>query len=255
MSESITSLPDAVAEYGAFPVPAGSEPQALSAERLAEITARTGAATEGPWRVVEGHEIHQGAEFGDFAVFVAQTDPACGCVQSAADAEFIAHARTDVPELLTDNARLRARVAELEAERQATNEWVDDAAKALRANRDRIAELERPAVERHRVGVRDSYRQLAAQARTDGDYEGEAVVLQQLAEREAVWAREDELAREFAADPLAMKPYVPGSSVGASVEKLTRLLALREPEGEHYAAVHHSYRLGHDLPETGGTQC
>lgn len=28
-----------------------------------------------------------------------------------------------------------------------------------------------------------------------------------------------------------------------------------EPEGEHYAAVHHSYRLGHDLPEAGGTQC
>ncbi|MEH0629880.1 hypothetical protein [Streptomyces stelliscabiei] len=28
--------------------------------------------------------------------------------------------------------------------------------------------------------------------------------------------------------------------------------SLREPEGEHYAAVHHTYRLGHDLPETGG---
>lgn len=28
--------------------------------------------------------------------------------------------------------------------------------------------------------------------------------------------------------------------------------SLREPEGEHYAVVHHSYRLGHDLPETGG---
>lgn len=23
-------------------------------------------------------------------------------------------------------------------------------------------------------------------------------------------------------------------------------------DGEHYAVVHHSYRLGHDLPETGG---
>lgn len=27
---------------------------------------------------------------------------------------------------------------------------------------------------------------------------------------------------------------------------------VRAPEGEHYAVVHHSYRLGHDLPETGG---
>jgi hypothetical protein len=44
--------------------------------------------------------------------------------------------------VLDEAERLRARVAELEAERQATNEWVDDAAKALRANRDRIAELE-----------------------------------------------------------------------------------------------------------------
>lgn len=30
--------------------------------------------------------------------------------------------------------------------------------------------------------------------------------------------------------------------------------SLREPEGEHFASVHHSYRLGHDLPETGGPQ-
>lgn len=26
----------------------------------------------------------------------------------------------------------------------------------------------------------------------------------------------------------------------------------REPEGEHYAAVHHEYKVGHDMPETGG---
>ncbi|TGG86677.1 hypothetical protein D8771_05605, partial [Streptomyces albus] len=40
---------------------------------------------------------------------------------------------------------LEARVSELEAERHSTNESVDDAAKALRANRDRIAELEQQA--------------------------------------------------------------------------------------------------------------
>lgn len=104
-----------VGSADALPVPVGPEP--LSAERLADIAARAGIATEGPWHVVEGHEIHQGAEFGDFAVYVAQTDPDCGCVQSVADAEFIAHAREDVPALLADNERLRARVAELEAER------------------------------------------------------------------------------------------------------------------------------------------
>ena len=26
------------------------------------------------------------------------------------------------------------------------------------------------------------------------------------------------------------------------------------PDGEHYAVVHHDYRLSHDLPETGGAQ-
>lgn len=30
--------------------------------------------------------------------------------------------------------------------------------------------------------------------------------------------------------------------------------ALREPEGEHYAAVHRDYRVSHDLPETGGAK-
>lgn len=34
-----------------------------------------------------------------------------------------------------------------------------------------------------------------------------------------------------------------------------RMLAAEVPDGEHFAAVHHDYRVGHDLPETGGTQC
>lgn len=31
-----------------------------------------------------------------------------------------------------------------------------------------------------------------------------------------------------------------------------RMLAGQTSEGEHYAAVHHDYRVGHDLPELGG---
>jgi hypothetical protein len=30
--------------------------------------------------------------------------------------------------------------------------------------------------------------------------------------------------------------------------------SLREPEGEFYSQNHHTYRLGHDLPEPGGVQ-
>ncbi|MFE0329028.1 hypothetical protein ACFW08_20045 [Streptomyces sp. NPDC058960] len=46
------------------------------------------------------------------------------------------------PETAAELEKLRARVAELLAERHTTNEALDDAVKALRADRDRIAELE-----------------------------------------------------------------------------------------------------------------
>ncbi|QJT04407.1 hypothetical protein G9272_32335 [Streptomyces asoensis] len=36
-----------------------------------------------------------------------------------------------------------------------------------------------------------------------------------------------------------------------SAEKLSRILA-PSPAGEHEVFVHHSYLVGHDLPETGG---
>jgi DNA-binding HxlR family transcriptional regulator len=45
-------------------------------------------------------------------------------------------------------------------------------------------------------------------------------------------------------------------TTGALRENLAELEAparVREvPDGEHYASVHHSYRLGHDLPPIGG---
>lgn len=73
--------------------------------------------------------------------------------------------------------------------------WRDRAEKA-EAERDelrkRVAELERPAIEALRGEIQLSYRQLAAQAREDRDYEGEATVLQRLAEREQQWARQDQ---------------------------------------------------------------
>jgi hypothetical protein len=144
----------------------------------------------------------------------------------------------------------RARAAVLEAERHTTNEALSDAAEALRANRDRIAELERPALERHRREVRERYRWLADDAGRSGDLEGERVVLQQLAEREAVWAQEDVLAAEFAADPLAVKPWVPGPSVEASADRLSLLLAPVQAlrEDPHDSPLHHDYSTGRGLP-------
>lgn len=50
-------------------------------------------------------------------------------------------------ELVTENASLRARIAALLVERHSTNESLDEAAQALRADRDRVAELERTIAE------------------------------------------------------------------------------------------------------------
>jgi hypothetical protein len=59
------------------------------------------------------------------------------------------------PETAAEAARLRARVAELEAERHSTNESLSDAAEHLRADRDRIAELEARLAEFERPADED----------------------------------------------------------------------------------------------------
>jgi len=77
------------------------------------------------------------------------------------DMELVLHAHDDLSWCLGMIAKFRARVAELEAERHTTNESLSDAAETLRANADRIAELETgveagctcpPAPRTHQVG-------------------------------------------------------------------------------------------------------
>ena len=58
--------------------------------RLNEIEARANAATEGPWDVFMGRIDHPGRSLVAVAYDVAREE----------DAEFIAHARTDVPTLV-----------------------------------------------------------------------------------------------------------------------------------------------------------
>ena len=72
----------------------------MTPERLAEIEARAEAATEGPWEAWDrgiGFEVHVNAEClnSEFRETFRQ-----------ADAEFIAAARTDVPDLLAEVRRL-----------------------------------------------------------------------------------------------------------------------------------------------------
>ncbi|MFF9205102.1 hypothetical protein ACF1AE_25440 [Streptomyces sp. NPDC014986] len=169
----------------------------MTPERLAGIAARAAAATPGPW-CTDAWEIYQGAEYmPGLSMWIGETCRGTSTPeQDRADAAFVAAARTDVPALLADAARLRterdryrsawrmayqrargrgwaadragarardaqealqhmlfaviagqmalhvanrerqelrARVAELEAERHSTNEALDDAVQELRA--------------------------------------------------------------------------------------------------------------------------
>ena len=80
-------------------------PDLLTDQHLAEIEARCAAATPGPWRVDEtGHDVidatHSIADCGP------QRDYSYGMKSSCANAEFIAHSRTDVPRLVDEVRRL-----------------------------------------------------------------------------------------------------------------------------------------------------
>lgn len=84
----------------------------LTSDDLAAIRERAAAATEGPWTWAS----HTTADGDEWAVF----DPADHALASnrdgwAPDAEFIAHAREDVPALLAEVERLRAIEAGIEA--------------------------------------------------------------------------------------------------------------------------------------------
>ncbi|HET6633805.1 MAG TPA: hypothetical protein VFH77_02135 [Streptomyces sp.] len=139
------------------PNPSGSiTPDSLSPAREAEIRERAAAATAGPWGTYYENPQSDGVRLIDIAAdlqdtghgyrcrrYIAQTesgqidnDPAHrdwdadqDNDQSAADAEFIAHAREDVPVLLAEIERLRG---ELE-DRDRTIRYFDEQSKRRKA--------------------------------------------------------------------------------------------------------------------------
>ena len=209
-----------------------------------------------------------------------------------------------------ENAQLRAQVSALLEERRRTNEWADDAAKALRADRDRIAELEaerakyvgaEPTIAeemaylsrcvqavgeltlpetlkvesidpQYRNGYvhaladmrlalespeRSSYPPALPWARLMDD-DDRAMFLDELADSATTHASSDEVLKaveETCKTWRLIAEAQHGHNTAPGPDALTvtfsPVAALREPEGEHYVHVHHSYRLGHDLPETG----
>ena len=165
------------------------------------------------------------------------------------------------PEVAAELEQLRAQVAALLEERHSTNEALDDAVQALRADRDEPAA---PYVSRL-LPPRD-----AVCARPECGHSGE----EHHHGDTKCWAH---LPKKHG-DPITIcgcSGFVEGPSAVESADKLTRTFAptqaLREDvtpqvtklqallagqreavDGEHYAAVHHAYRVPRDLPELGG---
>lgn len=80
-------------------------------QKLGEIEARANAATAGPWEIIGGNEYLTGLD-----IHIGPSDE--GGIRLH-DAEFLAHARTDVPELI---AIIREQAAQIAAVREVTDE-------------------------------------------------------------------------------------------------------------------------------------
>lgn len=101
----------------------------MNAEQLTEIQARCNAATPGPWMAGalnpyrDRAVIYQTSEAQKVNRFHWQVRAVCREVR-ACDADFIEHARVDIPALLAEVERLRAA---LEAVERANMIWKGDA--------------------------------------------------------------------------------------------------------------------------------
>ena len=79
---------------------------------LDPIEARVNAATAGPWKALEARGEHWYAISANEAVAWISSNDGSNESQREPDAQFIAHAREDVPALLAEVKRLRSIVAE-----------------------------------------------------------------------------------------------------------------------------------------------
>lgn len=83
-------------------------PEPITPERLNEITVRTNAATPGPWRAYTDYEDPY-VSAGDIVHTIDYLmDETHGVEQGFRDAQFIAHARTDMDDLVAEIARLQS---------------------------------------------------------------------------------------------------------------------------------------------------
>lgn len=284
--ESITGLSEAVAALGALPVPVLPEPQALDeAAELAAFRALELGDPDGRVSASCGNPSHP-------TWLRAKVDPR-GCPWCEIDQahQDVIGANLARYEEEQENARLRARVAELEAERAryvGAEPTIAEEMAFLSRCVQAVGELTLPEtlkVESIDPQYRNGYVHALADMRLALESPERSSYPPALP-----WAAlmDDEDLREFLGDLgsavldyYRSEPSVSDREVLVSIERVCaewRLIAeaqhghntapgpdaltvtfspvasLREPEGEHYASVHHDYRVGHDLPETGGSR-
>ncbi|MDX3634366.1 hypothetical protein PV728_29695 [Streptomyces europaeiscabiei] len=218
-----------------MPVPVVPEPQPPSVERLAEIEALAEAATAGPW-CTDAWEIYQGAEYvPGISFWIGETCRGTSELgQDRADAAFVAAARSDVPELVAEVRRQAAQIAELEAQRE--------------RRRVRLVALSNDA-----LNMRGALSPMGEERKVPMPL-GETLLpavewlIGRVAELEALTPARVQTCRVCGAGYTFGEPC-------SSCEFRTRMAAelqARGLDGEHYPFAHHDYRVGHDLPETGG---
>jgi hypothetical protein len=89
-----------------------SQSPGLSNEELSAIYRRLKAATPGPWCHREGFIETCSEPSQLLGVTMQRSEEGLDALPGPANAEFIAHARTDVPRLLAEIERLRAALAQ-----------------------------------------------------------------------------------------------------------------------------------------------
>jgi hypothetical protein len=164
-------------------------------------------------------------------------------------ARFTPHAESLAKLLVArteDLSGAEARIAELENERHSTNEALDDAVQALRANRDEAAEepyVSRLLPPRAAVCARCGH---SGEEHHHGDTKCWAH-LPRVRQADLTWS---------GATICECSAFVAGPSVEVSADKLTALFAPTQAlrEDPHDSPLHHDYRISHDLPESGGAR-
>jgi hypothetical protein len=138
-----------------------------------------------------------------------------------------------------------ARVAALLAERHVTNKALSDAAEALRADRDRIAELEKREADGTEYAVQYP----------DGQTVMAETVTRVRARAEASLRAHLEIDSQLWAEcRIVQRSVAHGEWVEASADGITRRIAPTQAlrEDAYVSPLHHDYRIGRDLPEPDG---